>query len=233
MIKQQLLEFDFPDDKDKILTLDYEVDKLGVLKSKLNNLINFTSDHHQPIVKAYNGTIPEQIRAFHKIKNKLDCRGKICPHFFTDDSQIEPLWTYLIKYLKIHMHIGRTLSPDFSLFTDMVDSQKQWNSFRNKFLSAIWQVFGIDVIPAPSWGDLNNMPYYMEGWPRNSIIAINSTGISKDKYARHIFVDGINMVVDILKPTHIIRYGDKMDGEPFELCTYFHNDARKEICHGS
>ena len=46
---------------------------------------------------------------------------------------------------------------------------------------------------------------FMEGWPKGSIIAINSTGIGLDKRCRYIWLEGYHAMLDILKPIHIIR----------------------------
>ena len=97
--------------------------------------------------------------------------------------------------------------------------QMLWNSFRNKLLSAFYQRNGIRLIPAPSWGDLPHIELFMEGWPKGSVIAINSTGIGLDKRCRYIWLEGYHAMLDILKPIHIISEvwdGLKIDGKDFE-----------------
>ena len=49
---------------------------------------------------------------------------------------------------------------NFSLYTNMLLMQKLWNSFRNKLMTAVFQRNGLNAIPAPSWGDLQNIELY-------------------------------------------------------------------------
>ena len=81
--------------------------------------------------------------------------------------------------------------------------QKLWNSFRNKLMSAFYQRNNINLIPAPSWGDIEHIELYMEGWPKNSLIAINSTGVGRDNRCRHIWLEGYHAMLEILNPIHI------------------------------
>ena len=114
----------------------------------------------------------------------------------------------------------------------MLQPQKVWNDFRNKFLAALYQFFGIKVIPAPVWGDSKHMEYYMEGWPHHSLIAINSTGVCLDQRSRHIWLDGYNAMLEILQPTHILRYGGFIEGERADISTYYANNNKKGSCYG-
>ena len=110
--------------------------------------------------------------------------------------------------------------------------QKLWNSFRNKLMTAFFQRNGINAIPAPSWGDLTNIELYMEGWPRGSILAINSTGLGLDKRCRYIWLEGYNAMLDILKPIHIIRCGAYIEGERKEISTYYPNNNKPGYRYG-
>lgn len=103
------------------------------------------------------------------------------------------------------------------------------NSFRNKLLSAFYQRNGIRLIPAPSWGDLPHIELFMEGWPKGSVIAINSTGIGLDKRCRYIWLEGYHAMLDILKPIHIMRYGAYIEGERKEMSTYYPNNNKADL----
>ena len=231
--KQTILEFDPSEDYGLISPKVIDLKDLGPLHYRLNELIDFTSANHQPIVRPTQIAIPDEINALYRIVHKKAAYGKVCPHFFTSDKKIDPVWTQPIKYAKTLKSFGMCISPDFSLFSRMVRDQKHWNCFRNKFLSALWQQLGIQVIPAPSWGDLVDLDFYLEGWPKKSIIAINSTGIGHDKQAQYIFLQGYHRACDYLCPTHILRYGIRIEGEYTDISTYYPNDNRKEVAHGS
>lgn len=69
-------------------------------------------------------------------------------------------------------------------------------------MTTVFQRNGLNAIPAPAWGDLANIELYMEGWPKSSIIAINSTGVGLDKRCRYIWIEDYHAMLDILKPEY-------------------------------
>lgn len=222
-----------PQEKKQIAEIEIDLSGKGPLHTALNQFVDFTSRYQQPIVKPVTADIiPTAIRALSRMGSAQTGDNGICPHFFVDDSKIEPAWTKPFAFFWKLKKFGRCLSPDFSIFVNMVSEQKRWNSFRNKFLTALWQRWGIDVIAAPSWGDISDIEHYMEGWPTESLIAINSTGIGRDRRNRHQFISGYRAMVDILRPKHILRYGPKVEGELSEISTYYVNDAREEVKNG-
>lgn len=229
---QKMLALDYETPDCNILTESYK--SLGPLHSVLCKGIEFTSKNQFPIVEPYSGDIPEILCSVHRLRKKPDTllRG-ICGHFFTPDSNIEPYWTHPFRYLQWLKTLGYVTSTDFSLYTNMVLMQKLWNSFRNKLMSAFLQRNDVNLIPAPSWGDLENIESYMEGWPKNSLIAINSTGIGHDKRSQYIWLEGYHAMLDILKPVHILRYGAYIEGECKEISTFYPNNNKPHFRYGS
>lgn len=209
------------------------VQSLGPLHLHICKGLDFTSQNQYPIVQPYHGDIPEIMQSVHRLIHKPDSYLKqCCGSFFTTDSNFERFWTYPYKYLHFLSKLQCVLSPDFSIYTNMLQMQKFWNSFRNKLLSAFYQRNGISLIPAPSWGDLPNIDIYMEGWPRDSVIAINSTGVGKDKRCQHIWLEGYYAMLEILNPRHILRYGAFIDGERKEISTYYPNNNKPNYRYG-
>lgn len=230
---QKQIPFEYEDYEDNSY-IDESYKTLGPLHSALCTGVEFTSKNQFPIVEPNTGNIPEVLCSVHRLRKKPDSllRG-ICGHFFTPDSNIEPYWTHPFKYLQWLKKLGYVTSTDFSLYSNMVLIQKLWNSFRNKLMSAFLQRNNINLIPAPSWGDLENIELYMEGWPKNSIIAINSTGVARDKRCRHIWLEGYYAMLDILTPIHIIRYGTYIEGERKEISTFYPNNNKPGYRYGS
>lgn len=225
---QKIIPFEFDDNmsnNDMITNENAQV--LGPLHLYLCRGLDFTSQNQFPIVHPYLGDIPEKMQSVHRLTRKPDSYLKqYCGSFFTTDSNFERFWTFPNKYLDFLRKLQCVLSTDFSLFSNMLQMQKFWNSFRNKLLSAFYQRNGISLIPAPSWGDLPNIDIYMEGWPRDSVIAINSTGVGKDKRCQHIWLEGYYAMLEILNPRHILRYGAFIDGERKEISTYYPNNNK-------
>ena len=225
------LEYEIPNGNDTLLTESFK--SLGPLHSVLCKGIEFTSKNQFPIVEPYSGDLPEILCSVHRLRKKPDSYLRnTCGHFFTSDSNFESYWNNPFRYLRFLQQLGFVMSTDFSLYTNMVLMQKLWNSFRNKLLSAFYQRNGINLIPAPSWGDLVNIELYMEGWPKESIIAVNSTGIGLDKRCRHIWLEGYHAMLDILKPVHIIRYGAYIEGERTEMSTFYPNNNKLGYRYG-
>lgn len=223
--KSLSLEYENPE-SNQLLTESHQA--LGPLNSVLCKGIEFTSRNQFPIVEPFSGTVPEILCSVHRLRKKPETLLRdLCGHFFTTDSNFEAFWNYPFRYLRFLQRLRCVISTDFSLYTNMLLMQKLWNSFRNKLLSAFYQRNGINLIPAPSWGDLANIDLYMEGWPKESVIAVNSTGIGLDKRCRYIWLEGYHAMLEILKPIHIIRYGAYIEGERQEISTYYQNNNKQ------
>lgn len=230
---QKVIPFEYEDSMDdQLLIEDHKT--LGTLHSIICNGIEFTSKNQFPIVRPIVTEVPKNICSVHRLHRKTESFLKNqCGHFFTNDKNIEPFWNYPYRYLSWLKKFDCITSTDFSIYTNMVQIQKLWNSFRNKLMTAFFQRNGISVIPAPSWADSPDIDIFMEGWPKNSVIAINSTGIGRDKRCRYVWLDGYYAMLDILKPLHIIRYGAYIEGENKEISTYYGNDNKKYYRYGS
>lgn len=224
-------EFDSNDQNNSVLTESHKT--LGSLHLALCKGVEFTGKNQFPIVKKYVDDLPDMLCSVHRLRKMPDSLlSKFGGHFFTNDSNIEPFWNYPFRYIQWLRKLGYVISTDFSLYTNMLLIQKLWNSFRNKLMTAVFQRNGLNAIPAPSWGDLPNIDLYMEGWPQNSIIAINSTGIGKDRRSRYIWLEGYNAMLEILNPIHIIRYGAYIEGERKEISTYYPNNNKPNYRYG-
>ena len=226
---QKNIPFEYDETSTTNSIIEESVQTIGPLHLHLCRGLNFTSQNQYPIVQPYIGIIPEIMQSVHRLIRKPDSYlEQCCGSFFTIDSNFERFWTYPYRYLNFLRKLQCVLSTDFSIYTNMLQMQKLWNSFRNKLMSAFYQHNGIPVVPAPSWGDLNYIELYMEGWPKNSIIAINSTGIGRDRRSRHIWLDGYYAMLDLLKPIFILRYGCMIEGEKKEISRFYPNNNKQD-----
>lgn len=230
--QQTVIDFKNPELEELNSKIDIDITHSGPLHAFLNDHIQITAKG-KPVVKPSSCEIPKNLLAYRKITDLSIAKSMgVCPHHFVSDEYLESLWTKLASHANKIRKIGWTLSPDFSMQGYMTPDQRAFNDFRNKYLSAIYQLFGIDVIAAPAWGDLKHMDLYMDGWPHNCLIAINSTGVCYDKRARYIWLDGYYQMINILHPSHILRYGGYVEGENRDISTYYNNDNRKGIYYG-
>lgn len=201
---------------------DKDICQLGILHHGLCEHISFTGNYQMPSVKPIICNVPKCIMAYYRTTSETP--GYVVPHFFTDDKNIEKMWTYPYRFLKtIASRNSIIIGPDFSVYAELVFPQKCWNIFRNKLLTAWWQSNQIKVIPNISWIN-ENYECSFDGWPKNSIIAVNSTGVGNSKRCKAMWISGYKKMLDCLRPIHILRYGAKQDGENESISTYYPND---------
>lgn len=186
--------------------------------------VNMTSTNEMPIVSAYNGNIPSDIRGIHRVvPQKL---YHITPHFYFDDARILQYWNKPFETEKKLSNFETSIGIDFSMTNEMTHPQKIYASFLNKLWVAWLQSRGHKVIPNVSFPTDWEKDYWVEGWPKQSIIAVSSVGV-----IRHgNFVEWLKAMDRIrteLLPTHILRYGPRIPGEKSEKCTYFTNDNNR------
>lgn len=198
---------------------------LGILNKNICQNLLFTGEYEMPVVKPTLCNIPKEIIAFYQIKRFKD-KGYV-PHFYTDDYKFENVWSFPRKSLPTLMHCSEIISTDFSVYEDLLFPQKLWNIFRNKLLAAWWQYNGLKVIPNVSWIHGKDYSISFDGWPKESVIAVNSTGVGNCCRCKSMWLEGYNAMLEILKPTHILRYGVKIKGECESISTYYRNDNKK------
>lgn len=96
--------------------------------------------------------------------------------------------------------------------------------FANKLLAAVLQKEGLKVIPNISWLCGVDAKISFDGWPKDSVIAINSTGINRNKRKKYKWLKMYEQMLCELSPKHILRYGVKIKGEEESISTYYPNE---------
>ena len=129
-------------------------------------------------------------------------------HFFLDDYQFNRLWNRPDKYIPLLSKFKYVLSPDFSMYTDYPKAMQMWKHYQKHWLGAYMELFGIKVIPTVGWSDKDSFKWCFDGEPRNSIVAVSSIGTQKDKESKQLFLEGYNKMLEVLKPTEILFWGN-------------------------
>lgn len=150
--------------------------------------------------------------------------AKTCPFpreyhlcFYIDDYQFERLWNEPQKYLSLLKSFKGMIGPDFSLYRDFPTILNIYNCWRNKVLMAFWQTQGIEVIPSVSWSDEASYEWCFDGLPKNSVLAVSTNGVLKDKIARQLFIAGFKEMKRLLKPIKVVVVGSlpkELENEP-------------------
>ena len=200
----------------------------GTMNIELFRHLSYTGTYQMPMVKPYNGKIPEFLIPNYRLSRRTMTCG-VCPCFYTDDTQFERAWNKPREFIKSLTRYTYVTSPDFSVFLDLPRPIQMTNIFKNKALAAWWQSMSINVIPSISWTNIKHIEEDLDGWPMSSVIAINSTGIGLDKRAKHNWIEGYEATVDTLKPTFILRYGAIQESERAEISRYYPNANRLNL----
>lgn len=187
----------------------------------------YTTELNFPKVAAVT-TLPKphvRFMGYHRARNaKRFNLHMVCPHFYEDDRHIEAVWRQARRHLELLRRYDSVVGPDFSLRTNFPMPVNITMSYRIKFLTALWQREGLTVYPNVAWADKTSYAYCFDGYPTGSVIAINSTGIGRDRRSKVCWMDGYREALSRLRPIHIIRYGAKQDGEDESISTYLKND---------
>jgi len=134
-------------------------------------------------------------------------RSRYGVHFFMDDYLFERVWRDPDRYGFFLRDFPAVMSPDFSLFADYPKAVQVYNHWRKHQLAAYWQKLGLTVIPSVSWVGKDSFSWCFDGEPVGGTVAVSSVGTQKGKEAQSLFLDGYTEMLDRLKPTKIIFYG--------------------------
>ena len=130
-------------------------------------------------------------------------------HFFVDDYQFERIWNRPKDYIDKLRQYKAVLSPDFSPYGDMPLAMQIWNHYRKHWVAAYWQSEGLTVIPTiRSSIDPRSLDFYLEGEPIGGVVAFSSMWADPEDEDYHIFEQEYQGMVETLKPSKILIYGD-------------------------
>lgn len=186
--------------------------------------VTMTSKNEMPIVRAYTGEIPKDIRGINRAVSRQ--LYHLVPHFYLDEPRILQYWNKPFETEKLLSQFSASIGIDFSMTNEMTRSQKIYASFLNKLWVAWLQSRGHKGIPNVSFPNEWWEDYWIEGWPEDSVIAINSVGVIRHGNPDG-WLKGVERIRKELHPTHILRYGPKIPGENTENCTFFANDNNR------
>lgn len=157
--------------------------------------------------------IPDRLIGFNYVLSSEDKNYGV--HFYIDDYQFERLWNNTEKYIKKLRAFECVLTPDFSLYLDMPESIKIWNTYRSRLIGQKLQGEGIIVIPTVSWADEKSFKYCFDGLPKKSVLSISTVGIKRSSEALNIFKTGVNEMIKRCNPSDILLYGGMVEGMDF------------------
>lgn len=196
------------------------------------NLILFDAEYcdgkyQMPIIENDN-YIPSDLIGFNYAKSSDEKNKGI--HFFLDDYQFERVWNSPEDYVDILSDYDCMFSPDFSLYMDMPYAMKVWNVYRSRLIGQYYQQQGIKVIPTISWAEEETFEFCFDGIPKGSIVAISTIGVKRNEDAFKIWKDGMDAMIDKIKPSAILVYGGVVEYDYKDIkVVYFNNEVTERM----
>jgi hypothetical protein len=195
----------------------------GIRKSNLFDM---------PVIEP-NLRIPKTVLTtpFDRIKGEKSNQESIVMFYTNDDrfySRLSHPWDY-IDLLKSYSGV---IGPDLSQYIDMDYVTRLYHCYWDKVFTAYYQLQGVNIYPNVTWSLPDSYEYSIAGFPKKSVIAINSMGVPKYHFSKALWLKGYYYVVEQLEPILILRYGPKIKGEHEELSMYLENEQLNIVRHG-
>ena len=111
------------------------------------------------------------------------------------------------EYLFLLSKFNGVILPDFSCYRDMPFVMQTWNIYRSRAIGYWLQQNGVKIIPNIRYGDKRTFSPSCDGISPNCVIAVGTHGTMKIKEDKDIFLQGLDYVVERLKPSAIVIYG--------------------------
>lgn len=226
----EFAEWDFDILSDELFDIDFDMELFGFEKPeepqdseikqnervRTDNAYNLDIIDHDkvdgfyqmPIIECDN-YIPERILPFNYALSSNEHNYGI--HFYIDDYQFERVWNNPNQYVDALYKYDCIFSPDFSLYVDMPMAMKIWNVYRSRLIGQFYQSCGIKVIPTLSWCEKETFEFCFDGVEKGSIVSVSTIGVKRDHEALQIWKDGVNAMIEHIKPSLILVYGGKID----------------------
>lgn len=175
-----------------------------------------------PVIDAYQSEVPKCLIRWDEAMRASMC--SCTPHFYIYDELFTAIVRTPDRYLPIIKRFPSIIGPDFSQYVNMPKPVRMYNAFLNKAITAFWQQNGINVIPNVTWSTPDSYDYSFAGLPQNSVVSINCNGIRAHSSSQYLWIKGYKEALNRLKPSCIIRYGDRMIEENVDISVYFPNE---------
>ncbi len=150
--------------------------------------------------------IPKHLVGFNYVK--ISREYDACIHFYLDDFQFERVWNRPQAYVNLLSKFDSVMTPNFSIYLDMPDAIKIWNTYRARLLGQFYQDNGMTVIPIVYWSDPSSYEWCFDGIPEGGTISVNNIGNAKNKEARELWFKGMDELLERKKPKRILLYGN-------------------------
>lgn len=191
---------------------------------------NFTENEEYPIIPAefVSGQIPKDIMPFNKAVNYRGDLSETYICFFSPDESFERVRRHPKRYLNFFKRTAGIIGFDYSIHTDMQIIKQKSQINDNLSLTYYYGKNGIPVIPNIRCGIDELLPEFVSAIPKNTSIAIGTHGFIKEKREKYEWFCFIEKILDEVKPSNIIVYGNlssRIFDELKERCNFIFFDS--------
>lgn len=131
-------------------------------------------------------------------------------HFFVDDYRFEFLWNkprFGAEFL-VGRKFAAVCEPDFSMWSDAPLALQMYQVFRARWLSRLWQSFGIQIVPSLNWSAPESHSWCFAGIPFGvPWVIVEARPRGKD---RRLFLRGLNAGIERIQPKRVLLYGGEI-----------------------
>lgn len=127
--------------------------------------------------------------------------------FFIDDYQFENFWSHPEMSFNNLRRFAGIITPDYSMFPEMLPGQNLWNCTRNRVMAYYLQQQGFNIIPVASWCLESDFEWCFDGLPENSSIAITTNGCMSSPYGKRMLLRGIEELQNRKSPSNLVVCG--------------------------
>ncbi len=203
---------------------------------KLDNMhllpeMQLTSTYGIPIVEPFQGEVDCAIVAYCR-RNKYQT-STTGVHFFGDyEKIIPPTWNNLDRTTANLIGYPLVIGPDPSLYVDLGMAINITSVYRLRFTTSHWQQCGIPTVPIFTFGDVRSLPYCLDGFPEDSVVALTGVGHEGSISAEKLWNYCVNRMIEEKRPRMLIIYGGteekyKSLGVPFKyIPDHIHSKLR-------
>lgn len=176
-----------------------------IYKSYMVEGAKFDLKYDIPICPCTATEIPKSLVYYNDPKIPTDFEGFV--HFYIDDYKFESIWRNPKNALQKLRRFAGVITPDFSTYQDMPAALKIYNTYRMRAFGYWLGKQGLQVINNVRWGTPETYKYCFDGIEQNSMVCISSLSSLGTKSDAKRFTEGLAVMVETLKPSHILFYG--------------------------
>lgn len=180
-----------------------------VFNAFLVSSATYAGEYEIPCISATE-CVPNKLISFSKALSSTDHDQWI--HFYEDDYLFECVWDSPNDYLALFKKFNGVILPDFSLYRDMPLNLQISNIYRSRAIGNwLQRDNNIKIISNIRYGDERTYKISCDGVEHGGTIAIGSHGNMKCCTDRKFFLEGLDVITEILHPSVIVVYGTAND----------------------